>query len=367
MLGNTLALIIAIIFGTLGYRSRIPAGTMIGALISVIVFNTLTGMVNFPVSARAVSQTLMGSFIGMSVTLEVARSIRTLIRPAMLLCTCMLTAGFAIGFALYAVSDMALGTALFSAAPGGLTDVTLVAIEMGGDASKMVILHIARLVCVILICPVLYRFIIRRLAPKPAHGDSAVLFESTAPNPPASPITYPANGTRKQKTLWLIHKNAVTIAVAGIGGVIGFLLNIPAGVLIFSMAAVGAFNIFTQKGYMSVNARRFAQILAGTIIGQNIGADELLELRSMLIPTIVLVTAYLLAGILTALLMHKICKVDLKTALFASTPAGAGDMAMIASDVGANTSVVAMLHIARLITVIALYPQITFLILHLTG
>ncbi|MCL2068987.1 MAG: AbrB family transcriptional regulator [Oscillospiraceae bacterium] len=362
MLGNALALLIAIIFGVLGYRSRIPAGTMIGALLSVIVFNTLTGTVSFPFEARAISQSLAGCFIGMSITLEVVRSLRTLIKPAAVLCSSMLISGVLIGFLLYSTGRFDLGTALFSAAAGGFTDVTLVAIEMGADASKMITLHLVRLISVTLICPALIRVIIRRASPKP---DGAGFQGALRPVSIKPPSAYPADASRPQRAWWLIHKNAVTIAVAGVGGVIGFLLGIPAGVLIFSMLAVGVFNILTGRGYMSPHARRFAMIFAGTIIGQNIGMDELAGLKAMLIPAVLLVVCFLIVSLVTAFMMHRVCKVDLATALLASTPAGAGEMALIASDLGANTPVVAILHIVRLIAVIALYPQIAFLMMAL--
>jgi hypothetical protein len=358
MLGNILALLIATVFGLLGYRSRIPVGTMLGALLSVIVFNTLTGMADFPVQARAVSQALAGCFIGMSVTPHVVRSMRTLLKPVLLLCICMLGFGFAIGFILYATGHFDLPTALFSAAPGGVTDITLVAMDMGADPSQMVSMHLSRLIAIIVICPALNRLIAKKLPQKwknpPERRGDGYSMTVEEPNP------YPA----ESPTAWrLIHRNAVTIGIAGAGGALGFLLGIPAGVLIFSIAAVGAFNILTGRGEMSRYAHRFAQILAGTVIGQSIGADEIAALGTMLLPVVILICSYLCVSYLTAFLMHRLCGVDILTALLASTPAGAGEMSMVANELGADTPVVAILHITRLITVIAVYPQIVHLIL----
>lgn len=56
---------------------------------------------------------------------------------------------------------------------------------------------------------------------------------------------------------------------------------------------------------------------------------------------------------------------DRKTALFASCPAGASDMALIASEIGDDLSKVGTFQIVRLLYSIAVMPQLIMLFLRL--
>ena len=374
--GNILALLIAAAFGLIGYRARIPGGMMLGAMLGVIIFNVFTGAVDFPVQARAVSQSLVGGVIAMSITREFVRSLRVFIKSAVILAVCMMISGLVIGFTLYGLNLIDdLATSLFASAPGGVADMTLIAMEMGIDSSRVVTLHIIRLVSIIAICPQLYRIIVLRYYPP--VSPELVAAESEPEEPPKqetvntaveteSPI-YPQEGRFYEKAAWFIRKSALTVAVAIAGGTAGFFIGMPAGVLIFSMTAVIAFNLLSGKGYIPRNVRRFAQVIAGTIIGQNIGMDELADIVALIIPGMILVLIYILLSVAIAFIIHRLCGLDLVTALFASAPAGASDMALIADDIGGNAPIIATMHIVRIVGVIVMFPQIIFFILLFSG
>ena len=302
--GNILALLIAAAVGLSGYRLRIPGGMMLGAMLGVIIFNVLTGAVDFPVQARAVSQSLVGGVIAMSITREFVRSLRIFIKSAVILSICMMISGLIIGFTLYGLNLIDdLATSLFASAPGGVADMTLIAMEMGIDSSRIVTLHIIRLVSIIAICPQIYRMIVLRYYPPVSSGLKAA--EEPEPEDSSAEETvhtiaastsapYPQKGRFYEKAAWFIRKSALTVLVAMAGGTAGFFIGIPAGVLIFSMTAVIIFNLSTGKGYIPKNVRRFAQIIAGTIIGQSIGMDELADIVTLIIPGMILVLIYIL-------------------------------------------------------------------------
>ena len=370
--GNILALLIAAVFGLAGYRLRIPGGMILGAMLGVIIFNILTGMVAFPVQARAVSQSLVGGVIAVSVTREFVRSLRTFVKSAVVLTICMTISGFLVGYILYRLNLIDdLATSLFASAPGGLADMALIAMEMGIDSSRVITLQIIRLVSIIAICPQLYRVIARRYNP-PVSAEFVIAKSEPEAFPTqeavhtsalSTSLPYPQEGRFHEKAVWVIRKSALTIVVAIAGGIVGFFIGVPAGVLIFSMIAVIAFNFSTGKGYMPKNLRRFAQVIAGTIIGQNIGANELPYIIDLIIPGIILVLIYIALSFVIAFIMRRLCGLDLITALFASAPGGASDMALIADDMGGNSPIIATMHIVRIVGVIIIFPQITFLIM----
>ena len=58
---------------------------------------------------------------------------------------------------------------------------------------------------------------------------------------------------------------------------------------------------------------------------------------------------------------------DIITALFASAPGGVTDMALIAEDMGADSTKIAGMHSLRLITVIILFPSLIGGLIHILG
>ena len=358
-MGAVLALLAAVVGGILFIKLKVPAGAMIGALFGVVVFNVITGLASFPVEVKTITQMIAGGFIGMSITIEIVKALRKLAIPSLILCIGMMSTGLFIAWVLSKFSGFNMATCLLAAAPGGMADVTLISLDMGGDVSVIVSMHIVRLVGALCICPALFKLIAKRFDPQAGSAHEDVdLKKRVHPS-----LVRPQNATCLQNAWWLIRKNSVTIAVALAGGTIGYLLGIPAGTMVFAMVAVGAFNIFTGRGYMSTPVRRFAQMIAGATIGQNVTREALMSMQQIIIPALVLTVIYIIASLIIAYVMFRVGKMELLTALFSGTPAGASDMALIAADIGGNSPVVAMMHVIRLVTVIAFFPQITYFIL----
>ena len=59
-----LTLACAFVGGTIGYKLRLPAGTLIGAMLGVTVLNLLYGDSHFYIEIRVVLQLISGAMIG---------------------------------------------------------------------------------------------------------------------------------------------------------------------------------------------------------------------------------------------------------------------------------------------------------------
>ena len=70
------------------------------------------------------------------------------------------------------------------------------------------------------------------------------------------------------------------------------------------------------------------------------------------------VASFLIMGLVAAVIISRCTDMDLVTALFACAPGGLTDMALIAADLGADSTKVAGMQMLRLVSVIALYPTI---------
>jgi membrane AbrB-like protein len=357
IVGLAIAAAGALVFNKL----KIPAGIMIGALTFVAIFNITTGQADFPPYLKTMSQILTGTFIGMSIRGDVVRMLKTLIIPALAIVGCLMASGIAIGFLVYTITDYDLVTCLLATAPGGIVDMTLVGMDMGADTSVMAVFHLVRLVGVICIWPPLSRIILKRIYKTEITGKDDKEPADAAHKEKSDQAARPEKLDLKS----LIKLNALTIAVGAVGGIIGYLLKIPAGVLLFSMLAVGIMNIKTNRAYMSTSMRRLAQVVAGAMVGQSFGMEQILSAGKMIMPAVVIILCYLLVSVVLTFFLYKKSSLDLLSAIYSGIPAGASEMALIAADMGADGPQVALLHMARIIFVIALYPQIVFVLVRL--
>jgi len=155
-----------------------------------------------------------------------------------------------------------------------------------------------------------------------------------------------------ETSMWL----AATLAIALAGGIVGYKLKLPAGALLCAMIFVVTFNLLTDKGYFYSNLRVGVQILSGVMIGSRIGKKDIIELRQMIFPIVILIIGMVVLNVSFGLAIYSFSSLDVPTSLFASAPGGVSDMAMISEDLGANPSYVAVLQIFRQLTIYSCYP-----------
>ncbi|MDF2530768.1 MAG: AbrB family transcriptional regulator [Clostridia bacterium] len=154
-----------------------------------------------------------------------------------------------------------------------------------------------------------------------------------------------------------MEKIFYTLLIAGIGGYIGLKLKIPAGAFVGAMLAVAVFNMYTGKGQLPTQFKLVAQIVVGGMIGLNFKMNTLSELKSLIVPGLMLFVGLTLYCLLLGFVIHKVTGLDLVTSLFSTSPGGITDMTLISDAYGADTPKVAILHLIRLVTVITILPM----------
>lgn len=329
-------------------KLKVPAPFMVGSMIFVGVFNAFTGAAYVYSWSRFLVQVIAGGFIGMSMDKEKFKTFKTMLMPAIVMMLGLLSLNIMVGFFLYKTTSLDLLSALFAAVPGGMSDMSIISSEMGADTSTVAIFQLARLIGVISLFP----FLIREVHKKMSSHE-----ELNNKN-----ITPHKNTTVKKAKNYDLNEVLISLIIAFIFGFIGKLTGIPAGTMIFSLIGISLMKIFKDKGYMPLILKQLAQILAGTFIGCGITKTVIYNLKSFIIPVIIMVLMYIIFCALLGYIMSKLFKIDIITAMFCCTPAGASDMALIASDLGANTPNIALLQIIRLVTVIILFPTVIKLI-----
>ena len=208
--------------GLLLMRLRVPGGMLVGAILGAVLVNLTTGQAYIWPQTRVVAQVLTGAYIGCLVTTEDLRHLPRVIRPYLAVMSTFLALNLAVGFFIWRVTDLDLLTSLFCAAPGGMTDTPLIALDMGADASMVAVMQFVRMVFGMACLPSIIV-----LADRKIEGDQMVPEEGQG-----------THSLERKKAHVSLRKFLPTFAVALAAGILGKLSGVPAGTLSASLIAV---------------------------------------------------------------------------------------------------------------------------------
>ena len=342
MLGLAITFLVALAGGLIAMRCKVPAGAMVGAMVAVAVFNVATGTAYFPTNAKVMTQIVSGLFIGCKITRREVASLKKALKPALLNVALILGACLTMGVILYFFTSYSLATCTFACAPGSLVDMAIISIDMGADTSVVSVLQLVRLLSILGLFPTLFGLLIKRIRQK--HPDAV---QQSGPQ---------AADAEEERDVKHPKNVIITLAVAIVSGLTGYFLGIPAGALIFAMIGVSLMNIFTNAAYMPFRLKQFAQVCAGALIGEGVNREAIANLRSAIVPAILLLVGLFIIVLILSFILYKTSDLDFVTALFSCAPGGASDLALIAEDFGANTPKVSIIQTMRVVCVIIFYP-----------
>lgn len=338
--------LLTILIGTLvGYvflKFKVPGGMMVGSIVAISILNITTDIAYMPTAGRISAQIIAGAFIGVGIEKSDLKRLKYIFKPALTLIVGMLFLNIISGFLIYFTSPLDLVTSLMCAVPGGISDIPIISAEMGADSSKVAVMQFIRLVFGIGIFPSLI-----------AKVSKLKRFEVEEEQEIYKRITTKDNN---------FSSLLLTISVATFFGVIGKLSGIPSATLVFSMISIIILKLTIGRASMPKLMRRIAQVLSGAYIGTSIEINEVLEMKYLLIPAIILVLGYLVACLLIGNILHKKYGMPINESMLAATPAGAADMALISADIGIESADVIVMQIIRMVTVVSIFPQIIMMI-----
>ena len=308
----------------------------------MIGVGTALGFLGFPkVSVTPVAgqslQVMVGVIVGLRITAESLRSGARALLPAVVVAAIFLASGLAAAMAAVSLTGLSPTTALFAAAPGGLTEMASVGASLGADGPAVAAIHLSRLLLVLLAANlVLAR--IERTAMR--ERDDA----------PASP-----NSTSREGFLKL-----GAIALAGLaGGIAGLTLTpLPAGGVVGALAGAGVIRAVTAGPVPEEWFSSVVQALSGVIIGLGLSA-EFFETLAQLAGAAVLVNlTQMVVWVLAWYMLVRLFRFDPNTATFASAPGGMGILLSIIGESNADLVTVAFTHLLRLSTTIVVVPVV---------
>ncbi len=319
-------------------KLRMPGGMMIGAVIGSCAFGVITGSAEMPKAAKITAQIVAGAFIGSGVSRQELREMKSIAKPAAILLPGLLLINVACGFLIHWTSPADLITSFMCSTPGGVSDIPMIATDLGADTSKVVLMQFVRFMMGIALFPAL----IRAFSPKGEKGkESAIKLAKEKPN-----------------ALAVI----LTLAAATAFGLLGMISPVPSGTMAFAVLGSMGFKLVYPKAQTPRLVRKIAQCLAGAFVGAGIGVEQLKGLPSLFAPILLMIACYLLGAFVISAIFRRTGCFGFTESMLATTPAGASDMALISADMGIRNIKLVLLQVLRLIVVISVFPTLLSLI-----
>ena len=341
MLRFIITLLVCFAAGLLLKRWKVPGGMLVGALAGGALLNVLTPYGYMPYVGRFSAQVAAGAYIGALFDHEQLKSIRRVWKPYLLIMAFFLTANLLAGVLIWRTGACDLMTALLCCVPGGMSDTPLIAADLGADVGTVAILQFIRMVTGVVLMPSVIAVLV----------------------PPAPPLMEDAreNTSISQKQLRKpLPLAAATVAVAAAGGGLGKAAGIPAGILVGSMVLVIGMNLTYGRAYLPMPLKRAAQVLSGAYIGCTLTLEQIARLRNLILPAVIILAVYIPISLLCGWLITKLFHREPREAMLSATPGGASDMALIAADLGVESTDLMVTQILRMVSVVLFFPQLVY-------
>jgi hypothetical protein len=158
----------------------------------------------------------------------------------------------------------------------------------------------------------------------------------------------------------------IYLACAFFGGFIGYKTRIPAGTLIFSLAAVASVRLLRVDGGSLPGYMNFvSQTLVGLVIGAQFNQKAVQVISRMWVYMLMSVFVLVVVGMIYAVIMVKMNHLDLPTAYLSTSPGALSAMIFLAFDQGGNVPLVAIFHLTRVFFILVTGPIVVRLIEYL--
>lgn len=149
--------------GYLAQLLRLPGGAALGAMVAVVALNVALGdrPATVPKGLDFAALVLVGVSVGASITRDALAGAANLMLPSLLILGILSGVGVILALMLQRFFGFDLTTALFAAAPGGMTNMAILAKDAGGNGFSVALVHLVRLVGIFIFVPVV-AFFLRR-------------------------------------------------------------------------------------------------------------------------------------------------------------------------------------------------------------
>ncbi|MCC6471433.1 MAG: AbrB family transcriptional regulator [Alphaproteobacteria bacterium] len=329
-----MTLLLASAGGVVCWWLQTPLPWMIGAMTVV----TAAALYGLPVRSlhplRMAMVTILGVMLGSSFTPALFSQLGAWPLPLSgLLVYCAATLGAGVLYFRY-VAGVDVTTSFFSAAPGGLNEMTIVGTQMGGDERIISLTHAVRILIAVFTIPIWFR-----------------IFMDYSPAARAA-----ANvGMLEVPVLELAKLGACAV----IGGILGKRLRLPAWQVLGPMIASAAAHMTgLTAARPPIELISAAQVVMGVGVGCRFAGTRLSEVRTAILHAMVFAGITIAIAVLSATVLHQLTGLPIAALVLAYAPGGLAEMSLVALALSIDIAFVATHHAFRLLIVLAITPPI---------
>lgn len=345
-----LSVLCSFIGGEIAVRLKLPAGRIVGGIVGVIILNLTYGHSYFYEDIRIWMQILSGAMIGSRIGLKEIKQLKVIVLPTLILLFAMIIMNLLFGGLIYKFSSLDITTALFAVTPGGLTDMALLADDLGANSAYVGILQIFRILIIFLVFPPLFKkLILKEQKDKERQHIVSEVPQGSVP----SPFTWK-------------HFTGLLLS-ATVAGLFCNYIGMVGGGLTGAMIGSGVYCVCTNPIKYPNLPKNGIQVLSGVFIGSDITWELILGMDELIIPMAIMLVGFTVYIFTLAFVMHKVCKLDLAVCLLASTPGGIQEMSLLSEELNADTPKIAIMQTTRLMLVISFFPTMLTYITQLFG
>lgn len=327
-----MALTLAAACGTLFFYLGTPLPWMIGAMCATTAASLADARVRIPGGMRSVMLTVLGVMLGSAFKPELVEQLVQWSGSIATLLVYITVVSATLAFLLGRVAGLEPVTAFFSAAPGGLSEMTAVGGSMGGDERTISLMQSLRLLITVLVIPIGFR-----------------VFEGYDPGSSARAMSEAPNVVPADAALLLLCAVAGYFAARRI--------RLPAPALTGPMALSALVHL---TGVTSASPPGLLVGLAQVVIGASVGCRfagvSLQRLRATLMKAVFSTGLMLALAVVFAFALAEVTGLEFSALLLAFSPGGLAEMCLVSLALGIDSAFVSTHHVVRIFFIVVFVP-----------
>jgi len=151
---------LGIVGGALGAKLKIPAGALIGAMLTIILFKmTMKMHWEIPKGFTFALQVFLGIMVGATFQPDLLHVMKKIALPVIISCVVLVGAGILMAAVFAKLGLLDFGTAYLGTSPGAMSALIVMALDSGAQPMLVVCFHFFRVVFVILTAPLIFKWI----------------------------------------------------------------------------------------------------------------------------------------------------------------------------------------------------------------
>ena len=311
---------------------NIPLAWMLGPMIAVSIAALIGIKVKMPKLALSSILVVLGLHIGNYIDQELINQMREWIWTSVIMFVYILLSIFIVSKYLKKFSGYSTKTSIFSAAPGALGPLMILAENEKSDLSQVATSHLIRLILIITVIP----FFV---------------------------VNYSTNEVLAVEEFNFLDQNHFDFLILVISSILLIFLfdkvGIPVALLSGTLVASGVLQISEIASYkLPEESINFCLLILGASVGCRFVDKTLKEIARNTLHSFVATTILITLGLLSAIVATYFVDTNFLTLLLSFCPGGIYEVAVIAIAFDLNPNFVAFHHIIRVLMILILVPLI---------